>query len=661
VKSNGEVVVYGSETSKGKGIYSINPTGDGAARKIGDLPFGVADSTPAVMFAPDKVLALAVKGGLWQIDFSGAAPKFTLVGDVGKVRHWSNMTVLADGSVMINGGSAQRNDLVTAVKEVAIWDPDTRQVTFGNAEVTPRLYHSSTILLPNAKVLSLGGGAPGPLTNLNGEIYKPGYLYDAAGPAPRPAITTAPKEILPSGTFKITVDDSSDIDRLTFVKNGSVTHSLNAATRFVELPFAVGASNTLTVDQPDNSNLLIPGHWMLFAIDDNGVPSVARTIKVKIGGQTFVAAAQGYATLSGDASQLAGDKFALQSDAAGNRGAVLFNDQVDLSHDVSFSFDVQLGYCGCGDGVTFLLHTNPHGEGAPARVIEAGGLRVQVGAIDDAGHHKRPGRGDDTHDDHAHEDHSPHTHADLRDHPGGAAEWQLTRAAERELAEDAWHHIRVFWDAREQSLSYTINGRYAGTLTDDVLGALLDGETAATFGFVGAKLRDGPDCHKVRLIGIEEDGLASRIVAGDRGDNAVRGGEADDQLFGRGGADFLRGFGGDDVLRPGLGADLMCGGAGGDTFVLRWLREGDEAERDVILDFETGRDMIDLSAIDANRAQPGNQAFKWLGRGDFGADPGGLRFGDGRLLGDVDGDREADLALHLVGGSALRVTDDILL
>ena len=157
-------------------------------------------------------------------------------------------------------------------------------------------------------------------------------------------------------------------------------------TRFVELPFSVGANGTLTVDHPDNANLLTPGYWMLFAIDDNGVPSVAKTIKVKIGGQTMVAAAQGYATLSGDASETASGSFKLMADPDGNRGAVLFNDPVDLSHDISFSFDVKLGYCACGDGVTFLLHTNPHGEGAPAQVIEAGGLRVRIGAHGDGGH-----------------------------------------------------------------------------------------------------------------------------------------------------------------------------------------------------------------------------------------------------------------------------------
>ena len=82
--------------------------------------------------------------------------------------------------------------------KVAIWDPDTHKVTFGDAAATPRLYHSTAIMLTDGSVLSLGGGAPGPLTNLNGEIYKPGYLYKARRRArPAPGDHQAPQSIAP--------------------------------------------------------------------------------------------------------------------------------------------------------------------------------------------------------------------------------------------------------------------------------------------------------------------------------------------------------------------------------------------------------------------------------------------------------------------------------
>ena len=62
---------------------------------------------------------------------------------------------------MISGGSGVRNKLTGVANQVAIWDPDTHQVTFGDVAAKARLYHSTTIMLPDASVLSLGGGAPG--------------------------------------------------------------------------------------------------------------------------------------------------------------------------------------------------------------------------------------------------------------------------------------------------------------------------------------------------------------------------------------------------------------------------------------------------------------------------------------------------------------------
>ena len=44
-----------------------------------------------------------------------------------------------------------------------------------------RFYHSIAILLPDATILSGGGGSPGPVINLNAQIYYPGYLYKGDG------------------------------------------------------------------------------------------------------------------------------------------------------------------------------------------------------------------------------------------------------------------------------------------------------------------------------------------------------------------------------------------------------------------------------------------------------------------------------------------------
>ena len=139
-------------------------------------------------------------------------------------------------------------------------------------------------------MLSLGGGAPGPLTNLNGEIYTPTYLFDDDGTlAERPVIIDAPSMIDAGDTFTITLDDAADIERLTFVKHGSSTHSLNMETRAIELSFSDAAGDGLTATAPSDHDVLSPGYWMLFAFDAAGTPSVAATIKVDIEGGGAVA------------------------------------------------------------------------------------------------------------------------------------------------------------------------------------------------------------------------------------------------------------------------------------------------------------------------------------------------------------------------------------
>jgi Ca2+-binding RTX toxin-like protein len=70
-----------------------------------------------------------------------------------------------------------------------------------------------------------------------------------------------------------------------------------------------------------------------------------------------------------------------------------------------------------------------------------------------------------------------------------------------------------------------------------------------------------------------------------------------------------------DTLEGGTGADVMIGGQGADRFVLSALGDSGvtAALRDLILDFERGTDRIDVSAIDAQSARGGNQAFSWRG------------------------------------------------
>ena len=113
----------------------------------------------------------------------------------------------------------------------------------GASAVNARLYHGSALLLPDASVLVAGGGAPGPLKNLNAEIYYPPYLFDAAGArAARPTIISAPDTVLPGASFQVGVAGAGSISRVSFIKTGSVTHSFNMDQRFLQLPFTANGA-----------------------------------------------------------------------------------------------------------------------------------------------------------------------------------------------------------------------------------------------------------------------------------------------------------------------------------------------------------------------------------------------------------------------------------
>ncbi len=267
-------------------IYAIDTSGNGHVSVIGQAPVSLNFGEPAIMFAQDRCLILGADGSCWVMDISGPTPVFTRTGSLAPDRIWSNLTVLPDGRVMVSGGSQVDNQLTGVEYTVAIWDPSTGLWTSTGANAAvPRLYHSTAILLPDATVLSLGGGGLDPdvpsMNHLNGEIYTPGYLYTSSGAAAvRPVIQQAPPDLSPGQTFTVRVDNPANIKTLALMPFGSTTHALNTTARRIELSFSVQADGSLSVTLPANSNIVPPGDWMLFAIGNNGTPSTASTIHV---------------------------------------------------------------------------------------------------------------------------------------------------------------------------------------------------------------------------------------------------------------------------------------------------------------------------------------------------------------------------------------------
>jgi hypothetical protein len=276
VAPNGNVFALGND---GK-MFHLDPTGNGTITQLTQQTLSGRNMLPTLIFAPGKVLSVRDQQKVIVIDVNGAQPAITPTANISQLRYWSNTTVLADGKVLLTGGSAVANTLTGVAYAAEIWDPATGQWTSGASAVKPRLYHSTALLLPDGSVLTGGGGAPGPVKNLNAEIYYPSYLFDGFGqPAARPSIVSTDNPLHVNQQFAVTVGTADPISRVTLVRTGSVTHAFNPDQRFLELGFAQ-SGQVLAVQLPTNLNVLLPGYYMLFVFNHAGVPSVARIVQV---------------------------------------------------------------------------------------------------------------------------------------------------------------------------------------------------------------------------------------------------------------------------------------------------------------------------------------------------------------------------------------------
>lgn len=142
---------------------------------------------------------------------------------------------------------------------------------------------------------------------------------------------------------------------------------------------------------------------------------------------------------------------------------------------------------------------------------------------------------------------------------------------------------------------------------------------------------------------------------GTASDNLIAGLAGDDHLSGAGGSDVLIGAWGNDTLSGGEGADLIWGGPGADVFVYTALSDSPLGGPDTLVGFSAADgDVIDLSAIDANAVGgTSNDSFVYVGAAAFSGTAGELRFSDGVLQGDTNGDKVADIAVNIPGASSL--------
>ncbi len=262
-------------------MYKLDTSGLGNLLKYSNKTLKSEARLPSVMFAPGRILSVRNNQAAVVIDINGSGlPVITSAGNLAKDRKYGTATVLANGQVWVNGGSSTGNDLAGAALDSELWDPQTNTWITTASAVTARLYHSASLLLADGSVLTGGGGIPGPLTQLNGEIFYPPYLFkmDGSGEfANRPVIIDAPTTMI-GWNQEFSIEATESISRVTLVRAGAATHNFNQETRFFEFPIA-NVGNIVTLLSP-SSAVAPPGFYLLFAWNTEGVPSVAKIIHI---------------------------------------------------------------------------------------------------------------------------------------------------------------------------------------------------------------------------------------------------------------------------------------------------------------------------------------------------------------------------------------------
>jgi galactose oxidase len=255
----------------GSGSWKKGPT-----RLDGSREYGAA-----VMYDDGKILYAG--GGRTtntaeMIDLNPSAPIWRHTNPMQFARRHHNLTVLPTGEVLATGGVAGTtfDDVSKGVHAAELWNPGTGQWTTLASNAITRGYHGTSLLLPDGRVLNAGSGeGAGAPDQRNAELFTPPYLLRGA----RPAITSAPTQIRYADQFRIATPQSSSIRKVSFIRLGAVTHAFDENQRFQRLAFTADATG-LTVKAPSAPNRTPPGHYMLFILNTDDVPSLARIIRI---------------------------------------------------------------------------------------------------------------------------------------------------------------------------------------------------------------------------------------------------------------------------------------------------------------------------------------------------------------------------------------------
>ncbi|WMV27708.1 hypothetical protein MTR67_021093 [Solanum verrucosum] len=219
-------------------------------------------------------------------------------------RIMGDMVILPNGNVLIiNGagaGTAGWELGRSPVLSPVIYRPDnpvTSRFDVQNSSTIPRMYHSTTVLLRDGRVL-VSGSNPHGLYNFTGVLYPTELSLEAFSPSylDSESINLRPRVVSPASRRKVKYGGqvnirfiipgliNSNLVKVTMVAPGFNTHSFTMNQRILVLSSGnvtqVGTS-TYKINSifPNSSKLAPPGYYMLFVVHQD-IPSEGIWIRI---------------------------------------------------------------------------------------------------------------------------------------------------------------------------------------------------------------------------------------------------------------------------------------------------------------------------------------------------------------------------------------------
>lgn len=254
--------------------------------------YGSAVALPNGTEGPDSVLVLGgnrndpntyrFSGGTWARDTPrafGRTQDDTLILPNGNL-----FTVNGAYDIRDYGNGPYNPNADPKYRQTELRDADGKWA-LGPVQRLPRGYHSNAVLLPDGRIMVTGdelqqiANNPNIKSGMNGtiEIYEPPYLHQGD----RPVLSDAPTDPVGYGaTMRVSTSTPSEVSRAVLLAPITSTHSVDTSQRYLDLQIASRAGNKLVLKAPPSANAAPPGFYMLFLLNDKGVPSEAKWVQL---------------------------------------------------------------------------------------------------------------------------------------------------------------------------------------------------------------------------------------------------------------------------------------------------------------------------------------------------------------------------------------------